>query len=122
MQPKLTAKALCGDHEVGKVSKVIVDPLSHEISHVVVKEWGAQGVERQIPVGQVQQIVSEEEIVLRCSPDEFKRNFLLIDRDQYVTIHDVEIAHLEDNLHVEPGEILVPAPLSRAGCPSQNIF
>jgi hypothetical protein len=25
MQPKLTAKALCGDQEVGKISKVIID-------------------------------------------------------------------------------------------------
>ena len=58
MQPKLTAKVLCGDHEVGKISKVIVDPLSHEISHVVVKEFGAQGVDRQIPIEQVQQVVS----------------------------------------------------------------
>ena len=38
MQPKLTAKALCGDQEVGQISKVIVDPLSHEISHVVVSD------------------------------------------------------------------------------------
>ena len=56
MQPKLTAKALCGGQEVGKISKVIVDPLSHEISHVVVREMGVQGVDRQIPIGQVQQV------------------------------------------------------------------
>ena len=121
MQPKLTAKALCGDQEVGKISKVIVDPLSHEISHVVVRERGAQGVDRQIPIGQVQQVVSEEEIVLRCSPEEFVQ-FPAIDRDRYVTIHDVEIAHLEDHLHVEPGEVLVPLPCLEQGVPRRTFF
>jgi Rieske Fe-S protein len=121
MQPKLTAKALCGSQEVGKVSKVIVDPLSHEISHVVVKETGPQGVDRQIPIGQVQQVISEEEIVLRCSPEEFTR-FPALERDQYVTIHDVEIAHLEDHLHVEPGEVLVPLPPLERGVPRRTFF
>ena len=46
MQPKLTAKARCSDREVGKISKVIVDPLSHEISHVVVREPGGQEIHR----------------------------------------------------------------------------
>ena len=121
MQPKLTAKALCDDQEIGKISKVIVDPLSHEISHVVVKESGSQGVDRQIPIGQVQQIVNEEEIVLRCSPEEFGQ-FPAIDRDRYVTIHDVEIAHLEDHLHVEPGEVLVPLPCLEQGVPRRTFF
>jgi Rieske Fe-S protein len=31
-------------------------------------------------------------------------------RDDYVTTHEVEISHLEDNLHVTPGEVLVPFP------------
>lgn len=121
MQPKLTAKALCGDQEIGKISKVIVDPLSHEISHVVVKEIGAQGVDRLVPIGQVQQVVSEEAIVLRSSTEEFFR-FPAIDRDRYVTIHEVEIAHLEDHLHVEPGEVLVPLPCLEQGVPRRTFF
>ncbi len=121
MQPKLTARALCGDHEVGKVSKVIVDPLSHEISHVVVQEYGSQGVDRQIPMAEIQQVVSEEEIVLRCSPEEFVK-FPVVDRDRYVTIHDVEIAHLEDHLDVEPGEVLVPLPRLEQGVPRRTFF
>ncbi len=121
MQPKLTAKTLCGDQEVGKISKVIVDPLTHEISHVVVREIGSHGIDRQIPIGQVQQIVSEEEIILRCSPDEF-RQFPAIERDQFVTIHEVEIAHLEDRVHVESGEILVPLPRLEQGVPRRTFF
>ncbi len=121
MQPKLTAKVLCRDQEVGRISKVIVDPLSHEISHVVVKEKGVTGIDRQIPIGQVQQVVNEEEIVLRCSPEEFVK-FPAIEREQYVTIHEVEIAHLEDHLHVEPGEVLVPLPRLEQGVPRRTFF
>jgi Rieske Fe-S protein len=36
--------------------------------------------------------------------------FPVLRRDDYVTIHEVEIAHLEDHLDVEPGEVLVPLP------------
>ncbi len=121
MQPKLTAKALCGGQEVGKISKVIVDPISHEISHVVVQENGAQGSHRQLPIGHVQQVVNEEEIILGCTPEEFSQ-FPTIDRDQYVSIHEVEIAHLEDHLHVEPGEVLVPLPRLEQGVPRRTFF
>jgi Rieske Fe-S protein len=121
MQPKLTAKALCADKEVGKISKIIVDPLSREISHIVVQELNDRGAERQVPICQVQEVVSEEELVLRCSPEEFVR-FPLLERDQYVTIKEVEIAHLEDHLHVEPGEILVPLPHLEQGVPRRTFF
>jgi Rieske Fe-S protein len=121
MQPKLTAKAVCADKEVGKISKVIVDPLSHEISHIVVRELNDYGAERQIPIGQVREVVNEEEIILRCSTDEFVR-FPLLERGQYVTVKEVEIAHLEDHLHVEPGEILVPLPRLEQGVPRRTFF
>ena len=121
MQPKLSAKARCSDREIGSISKVIVDPLSHEVSHVVVRELNGQGIERQIPMGHIQEVVSEEEIVLRCSSSEFE-NFPVLERDQYVTVKEVEIAHLEDNLHVEPGEVLVPLPCLEQGVPRRTFF
>ncbi len=121
MQPKLTAKAMCANQEIGKISKVIVDPLSHEISEIVVREMNGRGAERQVPISQVQEVVNEEEVVLRCSPEEFGR-FPLLERDQYVTVKEVEIAHLEDHLHVEPGEILVPLPRLEQGVPRRTFF
>ena len=36
MQPKLKSKVLCADSEVGEVRRVIMDPLSHEVSDIVV--------------------------------------------------------------------------------------
>lgn len=121
MQPKLTAKARCTDQEIGSISKVIVDPLSHEVSHVVVRSSNGQGIERQVPMGQVHEVVNEEEILLRCSSAEFEQ-FPILERDQYVTTKEVEIAHLEDHLHVEPGEILVPLPRLEQGVPRRTFF
>ena len=40
MQPKLRSKVRCTDREIGEVSKVVVDPLSREISHIVVSMNG----------------------------------------------------------------------------------
>lgn len=121
MQPKLTAKARCADGEVGTVSKIIVDPLSREISHVVVRERNGQGADRRVPIEQVEAVPNEEEIVLGCSSEAFGQCPVL-NRDDYVTIHDVEIAHLEDHLHVEPGEILVPYPRLERGVPRRRFF
>ena len=121
MQPKLTAKARCTDREIGSISKVIVDPLSHQVSHVVVRESNGQGIERQVPMEHIQEVVSEEEIVLRCSSSEFE-NFPVLERDQYVTVKEVEIAHLEDHLHVEPGEVLVPLPCLEQAVPRRTFF
>lgn len=121
MQPKLTAKVLCADKEVGTVSKVIVDPISREISHVVVRERTSHDAERLVPMGEIQKVVNEEEIVLRCSSEEFSQ-FPILERDQYVTIKEVEIAHLEDHLHVEPGEILVPLPRLEQGVHRRTFF
>jgi Rieske Fe-S protein len=106
MQPKLNSKVRSADQEIGQVTKVIVDPLSHEISHLVVSVKG--GGERQVSMGAVQ-TVTDDLVQLRLSSSEvlalppFKR-------DDYVTTHEVEIPHLEDHLHVTPGEVLVPIP------------
>jgi len=106
MQPKLKSKVRCADQEIGEVTKVIMDPLSHEISHLVVSLNGAG--ERQVSMATVQ-TVTDDLVQLRSSSSEvlalppFKR-------EDYVTTHEVEIPHLEDHLHVTPGEVLVPVP------------
>lgn len=107
-QPKLKAKVKCTDREVGEVTRVIVDPLSKELSHIVVGGNGAAQPERQIPTAQIQR-VTEDTVQLRCASAELTQ-FPLFSREGLVTIDEVEIAHLEDHLHVEPGEILVPVP------------
>lgn len=120
-QPKISAKAVCSDKEVGKITKVVVDPLSHEISHVVVQSANGKAGEHQVPVSEIREIVNEEEVAFRCSSEELEK-YPLLNRDCFVTVQEVEIAHLEDNLHVEPGEILVPLPRLEREIPRRRFF
>jgi len=106
MQPQLKSKVHCSDREVGEVTKVIVDPLSRQISHIVVSMNGHG--ERQVAMGQVQS-VTDDAVRLRTSSSEVAA-LPAFKRDDYVTTHEVEIAHLEENIHVTPGEVLVPVP------------
>ena len=106
MQPKLKSKVRCADQEVGEVTKVIMDPLTREISHLVVSLNGAG--ERQVSMGAVQ-TVTDEMVQLRSSASEVSA-LPPFKRDEYVTLHEVEIPHIEDHLHVTPGEVLVPFP------------
>ena len=106
MQPQLKSKVRCADREIGEVSKVIMDPLSHEVSHLVVSMNGMG--ERQVPMGTVQ-TVSEDLVQLRSSSSEIL-DLPLFKRDDYVTLHEVEIPGLERHIHVTPGEVLVPFP------------
>lgn len=107
MQPTLKSTVKCTDREVGEITRIIVDPLSLEVSHIVVGD-GTGGQERQVPMSEVQQVVRHA-VHLRIPSSEMGR-FPVLNRDEYVTIHEVEIAHLEERLHVEPGEVLVPVP------------
>ncbi len=107
MQPTLKSTVKCTDREVGEITRIIVDPLSLEVSHIVVGD-GTGGQERQVPMSEVQQVVGHA-VQLRIPSSEMGR-FPVLNRDEYVTIHEVEIAHLEERLHVEPGEVLVPVP------------
>ena len=118
MQPKLKSKVRCTDRDVGELTRVIMDPLSREISHIVVAQDGVP--ERQVPVTEIQS-VSDDLVQLRTSSADLNR-YPAFHRDEYVTIHDVEIPHLEDNLHVEPGEVLVPVPELERNIPRRNFF
>ena len=106
-QPKLKSKVRWTDREAGEVSRIIVDPLSHEISHLVIRD-GAQQTERQIPAQLIRQ--TTDDMVELAAPSSQFGTFPPFSRDGYVTTREVEIAHLEEHLHVEPGEVLVPLP------------
>ncbi|HSQ50763.1 MAG TPA: ubiquinol-cytochrome c reductase iron-sulfur subunit [Nitrospiraceae bacterium] len=106
MQPQLKSKVRCADREVGEVSRIIMDPLSHEVSHLVVSMNGAG--ERQVPMGAVQ-IVTEDLVQLRSFSSEIL-GMPSFKRDDYVTLHEVEVPGLEKHVHVTPGEVLVPFP------------
>ena len=106
MQPQLKSKVRCADREVGEVTKVIMDPLSFEVSHLVVSMNGTG--ERQVSMGAVQ-TVTDDLVQLRSSSSEVMA-LPPFKRDDYVTLHEVEIPGLEKHIHVTPGEVLVPFP------------
>ncbi len=108
MQPKLKSRVKWADRDVGEVTRVILDPLSRDVSHIVVGGNGVGTQERQIPVSAFQS-VTEDTVHLRATSSQIGQ-FPAFQRDAFVTIHEVEIAHLEDHLHVESGEVLVPVP------------
>ena len=92
MQPKLKSKVRATDREIGEVSKVIVDPLSHEISHIVVSMNGSG--ERQVSMAFVQS-VTDSLVELRAAAGDILE-LPPFKRDDFVTTHEVEIAHLEE--------------------------
>jgi len=106
MQPQLKSKVRCTDREVGEVTKVIMDPLSHEVSHLVVSMNGAG--ERQVSMGSVQTVM-DDLVQLRSSSSEVMA-LPPFKREDYVTLHEIEIPGLEKHIHVTPGEVLVPLP------------
>jgi len=107
-QPKLKSKVRCADQDIGEVTRVIFDPLSLQVSHIVVGGNGAGGPEWQIPASTIQS-VTDDLVELRAASADLDK-FPVFNRADYVSIHDVEIAHLEERVHVEPGEALVPVP------------
>lgn len=117
-QPKLRSKVHGTDREIGEVTRIIVDPLSHDISHLVVSTNGRGGPEKQIESGHIQS-VADDVVQLRLSSGEVEGLPGFV-RDGYVSIHDIEIAHLEDRLHVESGEVLVPLPELERNVPRRN--
>jgi Rieske Fe-S protein len=106
MQPQLKSKVRCADRDVGEVTKVIMDPLSHEVSHLVVSMNGAG--ERQVSMGAVQTVM-DDLVQLRSSSSEVMA-LPPFKREDYVTLHEIEIPGLEKHIHVTPGEVLVPLP------------
>jgi Rieske Fe-S protein len=106
MQPKLKSKVRAADREIGEVTRVIMDPLSREVSHIVVSMNGSG--ERQVAIAHVQS-VSDHLVELRSAASEILA-LPAFKREDFVTTHEVEIAHLEENIHVTPGEVLVPFP------------
>ncbi len=67
VQPKIKSKVRCVDREVGEIVHVIADPLSLDVSHIVVR---ANGTERQVPVSAIG-AVRGESVELTCNAAQF---------------------------------------------------
>src|SRR3989449_5467712 len=117
LQPKIKSKVRCVDGEVGEIVHVIADPLSLDVSHIVVR---ANGTERQVPVSAIGAIRGEC-VELTCNAAQFS-GFPELKRQDYVSSKEVEIPHLENRIHVEPGELLVPFPGLEKNCARRSFF
>ena len=81
MQPKLKSKVRAADREIGEVTRVIMDPLSREVSHIVVSLNGSG--ERQVAMVHVQS-VSDHVVELRSAASEIMA-LPAFKRDDFVT-------------------------------------
>src|SRR3989441_3947623 len=117
LQPKIKSKVRCEDAEVGEIVHVIADPLSLEVSHIVVR---ANGTERQVPVSAIG-AVRGESVELTCNAAQFS-GFPELKREDFISSKEVEIPHLENRIHVEPGELLVPFPELEKNCARRSFF
>jgi Rieske Fe-S protein len=102
---------------VGEIAHVIADPISLEISHIVVR---SNGMQRQVPMSSIR-AVGEDSVDLVCNAAQMEA-FPELKREEYLTSKEVEIPHLETKIHVEPGEILVPFPVLERNCPRRDFF
>ncbi|MBI3621604.1 MAG: ubiquinol-cytochrome c reductase iron-sulfur subunit [Nitrospirae bacterium] len=120
MQPRITAKVICTDREVGEVSYVIADPIAKSVSHLVIK---ADGRESVVAIDGLIAGCTEREVRLTCASGALAAASAPFRRDDFVTIHDVEIPHLERNLdQVTPGGVLVPLPVLEKDLSRRQFF
>jgi Rieske Fe-S protein len=117
MQPRIKSQVRCTDGVAGEVAHVIADPLLLDLSHIVVR---INGTDRQVPITIVSR-TSEDTVDLLCSSAQLAE-FPLFVRENFLTSKEVEIPHLEDHIHVEPGEIFVPYPELEKSVPRRKFF
>jgi len=113
VQPKIKSKVRCVDGEIGEIVHVIADPISLEVSHIVVR---ANGTQRQVPVATIA-AVQDDSVELLCNAAQVP-GFPEHRPEDFLTSKQVEIPHLENRVHVEPGDLLAEEP--QAYCPLQQ--
>ena len=62
--------AACSDGPCGAVSRVVVDPVAHEVTHLVIEPEHRSGLGRLVPLDLVE--TGGGEVRLRCTLEEFK--------------------------------------------------
>jgi uncharacterized protein YrrD len=72
MDIPINAKVECQNHECGKTTCVIINPISKVVTHIVVLEKGLIGIERLVPVEEILE-AREDRIKLRCSQSKFSK-------------------------------------------------
>jgi sporulation protein YlmC with PRC-barrel domain len=123
MEFPLNIDVHCSDGLCGRSTHIILNPVTEQISHFVVKENKSPGVERLVSIKLVAQTASEV-ILLSCSKEEFSRlepfnepDFLYADIPQHATDPNLTMLWpyvvpvkriLDDKIRrIPPGELAV---------------
>ncbi|MFL5950578.1 MAG: hypothetical protein ACJ74M_03145 [Gaiellaceae bacterium] len=72
MRLELEQRVRCSDGDFGELMDVVVDPVAKELTHLVVRPDGGDGVARLVPTDLVENSVDGKEIRLRCSSDDVR--------------------------------------------------
>jgi sporulation protein YlmC with PRC-barrel domain len=103
MDISIDAKVFCTDgEECGHVTSVLINPVSKQVTHLIVKEHGLLGQERMVPAEKI--IESQpEKINLRLEHADFHHmeNFVEI---KYISVEDPFDQYLPENYYFNPYE------------------
>ena len=78
MDIPVNAEVKCADGPAGRSIVLIVDPITRQVTHIVVRQKGGLHMERLVPVGLVT-ASTPHEIQLRCTSEELDRMELFVD-------------------------------------------
>ena len=78
MDIPVNAEVKCADGPAGRSIVLIVDPITRQVTHIVVRQKGGLHMERLVPVGLVA-ASTPHEIQLRCTLEELDRMDLFVD-------------------------------------------
>lgn len=78
MNIPINATVYCQEQDCGKTTCVIIDPISKEVTHIVVQEKGLVGLKRLVPTEIIYESTADQ-ITLRCSLSEFSKFTLFIE-------------------------------------------
>jgi hypothetical protein len=67
----IDSEAICIDGSCGEVRRIVVDPRSHVVSHLVVEPKHRQGLGRLVPAALLD--MSDGMVQLKCTTAEFER-------------------------------------------------
>jgi len=100
MEISINAKVFCTDGEVGHVTCVLINPVTKEVTHLIVKKRGLLGQERMVPVDTIIDSFPEK-ISLRLDQAEFQKmeNFIEI---KYISGDDPFDAYLPEQYYLHP--------------------
>ncbi len=103
MDMPLNAKVLCTDGPAGKIACLILNPITQEVTHIVVQENALFHPERLVPITMVAE-TTPDQVWLRCTRDELMR------MDRFVETEFVRIDSLSPEEPEEAFEDEMVAP------------